>query len=125
MQESEDLMVQQAYLVARGVRPLALLEPVGRNTAEMFEAWERVRSIAGAADRGVIPFVFPREDSDSAMVGFASHHWVIDLLQWTCQQTPQQYHRIIGLLLGYSSDEIAEHDNREFAGFPIPRRGPT
>ena len=44
---------------------------------------------------------------------------VVDLLAWSYEQPLRQHHRIIGLLLGYSVNAIAEHDAREFAGKPI------
>ena len=66
----------------------------------------------------MIPFVLPRKDIECAMTGFAAAQWVVDLLAWSYDQPIRQHHRIIGLLLGYSADAIAEHDTREFAGMP-------
>ena len=53
------------------------------------------------------------------MTGYAAAAWVVDLLAWSYEQPLRQHHRIIGLLLGYSVNAIAEHDAREFAGKPI------
>ena len=66
-----------------------------------------------------IPFVLPRKDFPCAMTGYAAAKWVVDLLAWAYEQPLRQRHQIVGLLLGYSVSQIAEHDAREFAGRPI------
>ena len=113
---SDDLIQEQAYLVSRGVRPLALLESVRLEPAEMINTFVRLNQVAVDP---AIPFVLPRRDMNCAMTGFAAAPWVIELLQWSYDHAPlRQHHRIIGLLLGYSVSAIAEHDSREFAGQP-------
>ena len=115
--ESAEAVREQAYLVSRGVRPLALLNTCELDDAAMANRFVQLNQLAGQYQ--VIPFVLPREDFPCAMTGFAAAPWVVDLLAWSYKQPPRQHHRILGLLLGYSANAIAEHDAREFAGKPI------
>ena len=115
----DDTIQEQAYLVSRGVRPLALLGSTKLDEADMVSQYVRLNQLATGS---AIPFVLPRKDMDCAMAGFASAQWVIDLLEWSYNQAPlRQHHCIIGLLLGYSPSAIAEHDAREFGGNPKPQ----
>ena len=118
LDESE--VVETAYLISRGVRPLALLESVVRDDAVMQHAFDTLNQ-ASARYENVIPFVLPRQDMDCAMTGFAAAPWVVDLLAWSYGQPLRQHHQIIGLLLGYSVQAIGEHDAREFVGRPSTR----
>ena len=114
--EEIELINEQAYLVSRGVRHLALLGSIDRDDKEIRKAFVRLNQMAIDP---AIPFVLPRKDVDCAMVGFASSKWVIDLLEWSYNYAPlRQRHCILGLLLGYSASTISEHDAREFAGNP-------
>ena len=118
---SDDTIQEQAYLISRGVRPLTLLGSVGTDPKEMEGTFIRLGQFgAYCLDRdNAVPFVLPRTDMDCAMVGFASHPWVVELLRWTYANAPlQQEHQIIGLLLGYAPEAIGEHDAMEFAGRP-------
>src|SRR5688500_9195549 len=56
---SDDLIHEQATLVSRGVRPLALL---GQCVAEEFTMVDVARHIASLAVAGVVPFVYDRRD---------------------------------------------------------------
>ena len=115
--ESEDLINEQAGLIARGVRPLALLGTCGLDENEMANRFVLLnQKMVGPA----LAFVLPRKDFPCAMTGYAAAKWVIDLLEWSYEHAPlRQQHQIMGLLLGYSVSQIAEHDAREFAGKPI------
>ena len=115
---SDDLIQEQAYLVSRGVRCLALLGAIDLDENEITDQFIRLNQVSADS---AIPFVLPRRDMDCAMIGFAAAPWVIDLLEWSYEQPLQHHHRIIGLLLGYSPSAIAEHDNREFAGNPTAK----
>ena len=115
--ESAESAEEQAYLVSRGVRPLALLGTCDLDETVMADRFVWLNRLA--AKYGVLPFVLPRKDFPCAMTGFAAAAWVVDLLAWSYEQPLRQHHRIIGLLLGYSVDAIAGHDDREFAGKPI------
>ena len=115
--ESEDLINEQAWLIARGVRPLALLDTCNLDEKEMVNRfqWLNQKTVDPA-----IAFVLPRKDFPCAMTGYAAAPWVIELLAWSYEHAPlKQQHQIMGLLLGYSASQIAEHDAREFAGKPI------
>ena len=115
--ESAESAQEQAYLVSRGVRLLALLDTCDLDETVMANRFVWLNQLAGKYT--VIPFVLPREDCPCAMTGYAAAPWVVDLLAWSYKQPLRQHHRIIGLLLGYSANAIAEHDAREFAGKPI------
>lgn len=115
--ESTESVQEQAYLVSRGVRPLALLDTCGLDETEMANRFIWLNQLAEKYT--VIPFVLPREDFPCAMTGYAAAPWVVDLLAWSYKQPIRQHHRIIGLLLGYSANAIEDHDAREFAGKSI------
>lgn len=69
----------------------------------------------------VIPFVLPRKDHTWAQMGLAAASWVIDLLEWTYSNAAErQYHCIMGLLLGYSVQAMAEHDGFFYTNGPEP-----
>ena len=108
---------EQAYLVSRGVRSLALLDSIERSDVTMRQAFDYLHEAASRWDN-VIPFVLPRGDMECAMTGFAAEPWVIDLLAWSYRQPLRQHHQILGLLLGYSAKAIAKHDVSEFVGMP-------
>ena len=114
---TDDLARQQAYLVSRGVRPMALLPEVGKEPIEVQCAFFRIQELAAGLGT-VIPFVWERPDHDCTDVGYVSHSWVLDLHKWLHEADvpTRQYHRIMGLLLGYSPEAIAQHDNVEFDG---------
>ena len=71
---SDDLIQEQAYLVSRGVRPLALLESVSLEPAEMVNTFVRLNQVAVDP---AIPFVLPRRDMNCAMTGFVSSIWLV------------------------------------------------
>jgi hypothetical protein len=95
---------EHAYLVARGVRPLAIAGNCLGDDRTMFET---AASLEALGCHGAIPFVFPREDGH-ADYGYAASAWCIDLLRWAeSNAVPEKHrHRIVGLLLGYSVDAI-------------------
>lgn len=122
---SHDLVHEQAYLVSRGVRPLALIGTipvssewcVTRTKTQLME----VRT-CGAAEREPIPVVMIRGDLSCADVGFAARSWVVDLLKWLDGHAPtKQTNRVLGLLLGYSPDAIAALEEAE-SGFRFSTR---
>ena len=115
MLPSEDTIREQAWLIARGVRPLALLGDIELDETDMRECFVKLGGIAGTS---AIPFVVPIPTMKHAVVGYAAAEWVIDLLKWSYGQPVRRYHQIIGLLLGYSADEIAQHDIALFVGEP-------
>ena len=101
MIQSDDLLREQAYLVSRGVRALALMgscEP-----CEIAGMPHQLRARAGGEP--VVPFATP-----SGTVGYASHAWVVDLVLWADSAPRIQRDRILGLLLGYDSDSIRQFE---------------
>lgn len=111
---------EAAYLVSRGVRPLALLDSVSQDEAVMGRTYDQMID-ACESYKAALPFVLPCRGQEHALVGFAAEAWVIELLDWIQGQPGQQYHQIMGLLLGYSPRAIAEHDVMLYrAGIPIP-----
>lgn len=100
---------EHAYLIARGVRPLAIVGNCPADNRTMFEV---ASELENHAEAGAIPFVAPRSDG-VADYGYAAARWVIDLLQWVeSDAVPEVHrHRIIGLLLGYSVEAIRNHED--------------
>lgn len=102
---------EQAYLIARGVRPLALL---GHCVADSLEMLNTATEIERYAVPGSIPFVIERGNG-VADYGYAAARWAIELYQWAvCAPEDTvplvQRHRILGLLLGYSLDAIRRYE---------------
>ena len=118
MNASDDLLREQAYLVERGVRPLAWICAVSSDKESMEKTYERLTTVMYPSL--AIPFVVPWKDGVFADVGFAEERWVVDMLEWAHSgDIPDvQLHRIICLLLGYSPKAIAERDVRMYAGDP-------
>jgi hypothetical protein len=109
---SIDYIKEHAYLVARGVRPLAIVDHLKAEAEIMLRAATDLE-IASVGD-DVVPFVVRRRDG-IADCGFAAARWVVDLYQWLVgsDAVPKEHeHRIRGLLLGYSVDAIQAHDER-------------
>jgi hypothetical protein len=101
---SDDLLREQSYLVARGVRPMADLGACPADPALLDRIVTRLEN---KADSAAIPFVVEHDDG-SASFGYARAGWTIDLYRWVLNtEIPQERRsQIIGLLLGYSADEI-------------------
>ena len=102
---------EQARLVARGVRPLAL---IGHFSAHPLTMLHTATKIEGCAETGSIPFVIDRGDG-MADYGYAAAQWVLDLYAWVIRipgnTVPSaQRHRIVRLLLGYSVESIRHHE---------------
>jgi hypothetical protein len=112
---SDDAISEQAYLVTRGVRSLALLgeEPI-TDRHQLMRLLTRLRSLSDAD--GAISFVCDHGDGVVGF-GYAAHQWVIDLYRWA-MQTPedvppsQHRQRILGLLLGYAASAIRDFEAR-------------
>lgn len=109
---SEDVLTEQAYLVARGVRPLSLAGhchlPEGDDTAMLRIATHVERH----AEPNAIPFVVDHGDG-VASYGYSESRWVLDLYEWAVKDpsVPQeQRHRIVGLLLGYGTPAVSRHE---------------
>jgi hypothetical protein len=108
---SEDALREQAYLVARGVRPLSLAGHcrVGCEPDLMLRVATHVER---HAETSVIPFVVDHGDG-IASYGYAESRWALDLYEWAVSDpsVPQeQRHRIIGLLLGYGAPAVSRYE---------------
>jgi hypothetical protein len=119
--QSDDLIREHAYLVARGVRPLAI---VGQCRADAVTMMRTATRIEALSEPGAIPFVCDCANG-SAEFGFAAEPWAVDLFQWLMRSdenaVPSEYrHRILGLLLGYSTAAV-----REFESNTAGRRFPA
>jgi len=107
-----ELLREQAYLVARGVRPLSLAGHcyVDEDTSECL--LRIATELERHAEPHVTPFVVEHGDG-VASYGYAESRWALDLYEWTVSNpaVPQeQRHRIIGLLLGYSTPAVSRHE---------------
>lgn len=112
--QNDDLIREQAYQIARGTRPLAL---VG-SCALSADIEQRLRALAVP---GAVPFVCERGHG-VADFGYGVAPWAVDLYRWATQEPdnvvpPEQRHRIIGLLLGYSVQAVTEFETSA----PSPR----
>lgn len=108
---SDDAVQEQGYLVARGVRALALLGTCVADPRTMLEISTRLE---GLADQAAIPFVLDRGDG-LADYGFAGASWVLTLYKSVVvgdALPPQQRSQVLGLLLGYSVDAIRGFSDR-------------
>ena len=102
---SDDLLMEQAYLIERGVRPVALIGSTGEGLDVAREMATRLKILAAGT---AITFMLPGSYPGSYTYGYASHAWVVDLLRWVLSDECPDRHgnRILGLLLGYSADAI-------------------
>lgn len=104
---SDDALAENAYLVARSVRAIAIAGNCEADPQTMMQAMSRLKIAGGTS---AIPFVIDEGDG-IATCGYASHPWAVDLLQWALTSAPgKQVHRILGLLLGYGADSIERHE---------------
>lgn len=108
MKPNKALYQEQAFLVGRGVRPLAL---VGSCNSDDLTMLRTVTALETVVQGNAIPFVLDCGDG-TADYGYASHKWVIDLYRWVIQEhsvdTDWQRHYVLGLLFGYSPESIAK-----------------
>jgi len=109
---STDYVAEHAYLVARGVRPMAIVGHISADQDLMLQAASRLE--IASIEETVVPFVIMRQDG-FADCGYAAAKWVVDLYEWLIRpnHVPEEHaHRIRGLLLGYSAGAIRDHDER-------------
>jgi hypothetical protein len=109
---STDALAEQAYLVARGVRRLSLAGHIHVTHAASDELLRVATQVERHAEPNAIPFVLDHGDG-IASYGYAESSWALDLYEWAVKDpaVPQeQQHRIIGLLLGYSTPAVLRHE---------------
>ena len=104
---SDNLIREHAYLVSRGVRPLAI---VGHCSDDPLAMLRTATKIEALACEGAIPFV---SDAHDGIVdfGYAASRRVIDLFCWLRsaneEAVPEEHRdRILGVLLGYGVDAV-------------------
>lgn len=107
----DELIEEQAYLIARGVRPLSLLGHCRAEPDLMLTISTRLERLSAGQ---CIPFVLDRGDGN-ADYGFAAGEWVLDLYAWLFRDASmdipeKQKARIAGLLLGYGVEAIRAHE---------------
>ena len=111
MLSADEVLAEQAYLVARGVRRLSLVGHCHPSDAP--DLLLRVATqVERYAQANAIPFVLDHGDG-TASYGYAESRWALDLYEWTVKDpaVPQeQRHRIIGLLLGYGTPAVSRHE---------------
>jgi hypothetical protein len=103
---SDDCLQEAAYLVSRGVRPMALAGHCKADPMVMLRASTRLGTAAARFD--ALPFVIDFGE-DRADCGYAAARWVIDLYEDIIRDCHPHRHEIIGLLLGYSPSAISRH----------------
>jgi hypothetical protein len=109
---SPELVREQAYLIAKGVRPMALMGTCVADPTTMLRVTSQLEI---AAEPNAIPFVLDRGDG-LADFGYAASSWALDLFQWITRDDgliPAHHkHRIRGLLLGYGVEAIRAFEER-------------
>ena len=114
MLPSTDLIKEQAYLVSRGVRPLAIVaESCNEDPVAVLKAYTEMcytlqrGGITVGGQSNIVPICYQNGEG-SVKLGFAARAWVPETLKWILENAPQPHlDRILGLLLGYSPDAIA------------------
>jgi hypothetical protein len=109
---SDELLAEQAYLVARGVRSLSLAGHCHLPADDDDAALRIATHVERHAEPNVIPFVVDHGDG-VASYGYSESRWALDLYEWAVKDpsVPQeQRHRIVGLLLGYGTPAVARHE---------------
>lgn len=110
---SDEVLTEQAYLVARGVRRLSLAGHCHLTADDPDVLLRLATQLERHAEPNAIPFVVDHGDG-AASYGYAESRWALDLYEWTVKDpsVPQeQRHRIIGLLLGYDAPAVSRHED--------------
>jgi hypothetical protein len=108
----EEVLAEQAYLVARGVRQLSLAGHCHLPEGDSVVLLTVATHVERQAEPNVIPFVVDHGDG-VASYGYSESRWVLDLYEWavTNPAVPQeQRDRIIGLLLGYGTPAVSRYE---------------
>lgn len=94
----EEQASNAAYLVARGVRALALLD--ANCAPDLHPA--ALEMLAAQGCKGAIPFVTAK-----GAMGYVSHPWALELFNFCMdEKIGVRRNEILGLLLGYSAESI-------------------
>jgi hypothetical protein len=109
---SEEVLIEQAYLVARGVRPLSLVGHCHLPEDDDAAVLSIATHVERHAEPNAIPFVIDHGDGVTRYA-YSKSRWAIDLYEWAVKDpsVPQeQRHRIVGLLLGYGTPAVSRHE---------------
>ena len=106
----DELLHEKGYLVSRGVRPLALVKNV--SALDRNEVKRTIQDIHlqryGCSE--IQPSVVSIRRGDRIVLGFASHAWVAETLEWS-EFLPEKWRaRVRGMLLGYSPGSIEAYE---------------
>jgi len=107
---NRDVLAEHAYLVARGVRPLAIGGHFPTGSASLLRIATLIEDAAAQED--VTPFVVDHGD-ETGSFGYAANRWTLDFYEWSVKDRAipeQQRHRVIGMLLGYSPVAISRYE---------------
>ena len=87
---------------------------LGSCRAQELEMLRVATKLGLITEKGVVRFVLPIQDG-RAHFGVAAARWAVDLYRYALfDAAPQQKHRIIGLLLGYSADAIGDYEEQDW-----------
>jgi len=107
---SSEVLREQAYLVARGVRPLSL---AGHCHVGVGDVLLRLATqVERHGEANAVPFVVDHGNG-AASFGYAGSRWALDPYEWSVKDPsiPQeQRDRIIGLLLGYGAPAVSRYE---------------
>jgi hypothetical protein len=111
MTPSDDLIREHAYLVARGVRALAIVGECSTDTVTMLRTATQIETLSVP---GAIPFLCDCQNG-FAEYGYAAERWVVDLFEWLmtadANVVPTDHrHHVLGLLLGYSATAVRDFE---------------
>jgi hypothetical protein len=109
----DDTVEEHALLVARGVRPMALVAFLS-SRGQLDQVYDVLRGFASKSGDMCLPFVVD-DGNGRAYCGFAAAKWVIELLGFVVsdKMAANLKHEVIGLMLGYSPSAIQWH--RDFS----------
>lgn len=105
----EDAFSSEAYLVEKGVRPLAL---VGDIDAKELEVLKKELVDKCFWHKNITPFIIKEDDGYS--FGFARNKHIVETYKYIREArkdgtiTEDVFHTILGLMLGYSVDDTEE-----------------
>ncbi|KKN79957.1 hypothetical protein LCGC14_0334650 [marine sediment metagenome] len=108
-----------AYLVSRGVRALALCGMCEARPEEMASILDMLReAVGGTGSHDAEPFIF--QTGEWAHYGFCSEPWVLSLYKWLTENSgavPEEHtDAICGMLFGYSPPAISQFLRDEARG---------
>ena len=109
---SDDGIEEHAYLISRGVRPLALFNPFPAKPLLMKQVATRLENLSLFL-HGAIPFVVDQGDGE-AIAGYAADKGLVETFVWVTNHAPEPHvDRLVGLLLGYSVPAVAAYEQNQ------------